>query len=471
MSQGFQKFTQIMLALVLLGGLSTPSVLVSETKSLSEQRWGLAPVIYEVNVRQYTKAGNFKALHAHLPRLQKMGVDVLWLMPVHPIGKERRKGKLGSPYSVVDYYGINPEYGDVNDFKNFVKAAQEHDMAVIMDWVPNHSAWDSPLIQKKAQWYTRSKTGEIIHPEGTDWTDVADFNYDSHELRRYMIDAMKYWVKEANVDGFRCDVAWGVPVDFWRQAIVELRALKPVYMLAEAQDAKLLKAGFDSVYGFTYYAYTEAVAQGKKSVAEFREFLDKQRQLLGSDWYRVMRYTSNHDLNSWEGPSGERFGKAHDALAVLSFLLPGTPLILGGQEDNLQRRLAFFEKDAMIWGTLKKQKFYAQLIQLYQEHPALQGTVDATSWQWLEHNRQDSVLSFVRQHGKDRLAVLVNLSPKTQELEFGKHQLQGLWPGLGGTRRSMQWLGQGEKIKMNPWEFQIYSQARPATEKSKKPEN
>ncbi|NRA66824.1 MAG: alpha-amylase [Pseudobacteriovorax sp.] len=421
------------------------------------KRWTKSPVIYEVNVRQFTKEGSFRAAATHLERLKNLGVDILWLMPIHPIGKEKRKGTLGSPYSVKDYYQVNPEFGTMEDFKAFVKKAHGLGLSVILDWVPNHSAWDNKLIKSHPQWYTKSLTGSIIHPPDTDWTDVADFNYDDKGLWKYMIDAMRFWVETTHIDGFRCDVAWGVPASFWTEAIGQLRKIKKLYFLAEADDHSLIASGFDSYYGFRYYSITEAIAQGHKDADDLRSYLRKEMtNLTTKNLQRVLRYTSNHDLNSWEGHTIERLGKASHSFAVLSFVLPGTPLILGGQEAGLRRRLAFFEKDPMEWKDVSEQRFYQGLITLRQRFKGLHTKDKPATFQWLDSNRNKDVLAFSLTKDQVTRLGFFNLSPKATQIKLKPHSYKGTYrPVLEAHGESLKLNGDHDIINLGPWGYQV----------------
>jgi len=308
--------------------------------------WAKNATIYEVNIRQFTPEGTFKAFETHLPRLKKMGVDILWLMPIHPIGVENRKGSLGSYYAISDYKAVNPEFGTLNDFKQLVKSAQALDMKIIIDWVANHSSPDNVWVkQGHKDWYTLDSLGRLQPTIGTDWWDVADLNYDNKEMRKEMISSMKYWLTEANIDGFRCDVASWVPIDFWVDARKELDATKKVFMLAEAEEVEMHKA-FDMTYGWNLHHIMNDVAKGKKDVTAFYNYAKDNKHPKSA--YR-MNFTSNHDENSWNGTEMERMGESRFAFAVFAATFEGMPLVYNGQETSLDRTLKFFEKDSIDW--------------------------------------------------------------------------------------------------------------------------
>ena len=236
----------------------TPTPLVK----LTHPEWSKNAVIYQINTRQFTKEGTFKAAESHLPRLKELGADILWLMPIHEIGQKNRKGTLGSPYSVKDYYSVNPEFGTMDDLKHFVRAAHDMGMYVILDWVPNHTAWDNVLVSEHPEWYTRDWKGDFHPTPWWDWSDIIDLDYSKPELRKYMTDAMKYWVAEADIDGYRCDVAGFVPTDFWNTLRKELDAIKPVFMLAEWESRDLHVEAFDMTYAWSWYDTMKSIANG-----------------------------------------------------------------------------------------------------------------------------------------------------------------------------------------------------------------
>lgn len=349
--------------------------------SVNHPDWSRNAVIYEVNVRQATPEGTFEAFLPQIPRLKDLGVDILWFMPIHPISEDGRKGKLGSYYAVRDYKGINPEFGNIDDFRKVVKAAHDAGMKVIIDWVPNHSGRDNAWVKNHPDWYARNDKGEMYGPY--DWTDVYKFDYSNPEMRAAMTDAMAYWLREADIDGFRCDVAFEVPTDFWNDNRPQLEKVKsPIFMLAEAPNPDLVEKGFDMDYNWpmkdifsaiaaTSGQYTFKDAEGK--VKEFPEThavaildrLDEEATTYPADSY-LMNMITNHDLNSWEGTEFERLGNLQEAFAVLTYTLPGMPLIYTGQEVGLDRALEFFEKDTPPDWTANPQvtAFYKSLNEL-----------------------------------------------------------------------------------------------------------
>lgn len=390
-------------------------------------------VIYEVNVRQYTEEGTFKAFEEHLPRLKKLGVDILWLMPIHPISEVNRKGSLGSPYSVADYYAVNQEYGSEADFRNLVQEAHKQGFKVILDWVANHTGWENPWIAEHPEWYTQDSNGNIVMPPGTDWSDVADLNFENQEMRSEMINAMSYWVTEYDIDGFRADVAHSVPVDFWNQASSALHEIKDVFMLAEdGGDLALLKTAFDTNYAWPLKDLFNRLGKNNADAGDFRRNL-KSTSYQYKDGLYQMVFITNHDENSWSGTEFERLGENVKNLALLSFTVPGMPLIYSGQEIGLDRRLEFFEKDPISWPERSKwgesdwEQFYTQLVSLKTNNTALWTAGAGGNLKPLHFDNTD-LIAFSRSTGATKslkandVIVIMNLSsePQTQLLEIGE---------------------------------------------------
>lgn len=393
--------------------------------------WSKNANIYEVNIRQYTKEGTFNAFAAHLPRLRKMGVDILWLMPVQPIGIKNRKGTLGSYYAVRDYTAVNPEFGSMDDFKRLVQQAQGMGMRVIIDWVANHTAFDHPWTVQHKDWYLKDAQGEIfpvIYTEGAEpeyWTDVTGLDWKQPALWKGMRDAMAFWVRETGIDGFRCDVAVKVPTAFWEQTRVELEKIKPVFMLAEAWQPELHRRAFDMTYGWDTLAVFKDIAKGKSDARALRTLLEQPPLAYPDHAYR-MRFTSNHDENSWHGSDKEHYGPSFKALAVLAATLPGMPLIYGGQEAGLDKRIEFFEKDAIDWKGYPLAPFYTGLLKLKHDNRALWNGQYGGPLQVLDTGN-DKVFAFRREKEGNRVRVTVNLSGATQRYSL---------PG-GGAKRSL----------------------------------
>ena len=380
-------------------------------------------VIYEVNVRQFSQEGSFARVTEAIPRLGELGVDILWLMPIHPISELNRKGTLGSPYSVADYKAVSSEFGTEADLRELIATAHEANMMVILDWVANHTGWDHPWISEHPEWYTQNEAGEIVHPPGTDWTDVADLNFSNWEMRMAMIDAMRYWVEEFDIDGFRADVAHSVPVDFWNLASEKLHEVKDVFMLAEdGGDQTLLKTAFDTNYAWPLKDLFNRLGRNSADAGDFRRNLKSTATQYKDGKYQMV-FITNHDENSWSGTVFERLGENVENLALISFTVPGMPLIYSGQEIGLDRRLEFFEKDPIVWPEDGSEwtLFYSELVRLKTENPAL-WTAGAGGVLKAVHLDNSDIIGFARSYLGNDVIVLANLAsePQAQQLELGE---------------------------------------------------
>lgn len=379
--------------------------------------WTYDAVVYEMNVRQYTPEGTFAAAQAQLPRLKELGVDVIWLMPIYPIGEKERKGTLGSYYAVKDYCAVNPEFGTMQDFEAFLTEAKSQGFRVILDWVANHTSPDAVWINSKpADWYERDSLGNTVVQY--DWTDIAALNYDNADVWDAQENAMRFWMSKG-IDGFRCDMACEVPFEFWTKTISSLRRDWPqMYMLAEGEDPKLHESGFDASYAWELHHLLNDIAQGKKGIPELLEYVKHDAERFPQDAFRLM-FTSNHDENSWAGTEFERMGDAAKVMAVLTFTLPnGQPLIYTGQEIGWNHRFQFFEKDPVpAWEVNEFAQFYQDLIKLRHEHPALRPGGKGGRFEVV--STEDSTLVFRRVRGNDVVTVTAQLcSPWNWNLEI-----------------------------------------------------
>ena len=397
-------------------GDSIPVKVDSLQMTSSFPEWVRDANIYEVNLRQYTPEGNFNAFKEHLPRLKELGVDILWLMPVFPVGELNRKGTLGSYYSVKDYLSLNPEFGTAEEFRNLVEAIHEMGMYVILDWVANHSSWDNQLINDHPDWYTKDSLGNVVTPV-QDWSDVADFNYDIPEMRQYMADALKYWIREYNVDGFRCDVASMVPLDFWETVRPQLNEIKPVFMLAESEDPEYLKSAFDMDYGWDLHHIMNDIAKGKKTATDLVNLYTNPDKIYSPDDIK-MNFITNHDENSWNGTIQERLGDAAYVMAVLSSIVTGMPLLYSGQEAGLDKSLKFFDKDEIVWKEHEMYNLYKILFNLKKNNPALWNGIYGGSMKILNTSEPESVFAFIREKEDDKVFVVLNLSDKPRKFTF-----------------------------------------------------
>lgn len=370
-------------------------------------------VIYEVNIRQYTPEGTINAFTEHLPRLKELGVDILWVMPIQPIGEKNRKGRLGSYYSIKDYTAVNPEFGSMDDFKSMVQKAHDQGMIVILDWVANHTAFDHAWTEIPG-YHNTDSLGNVTWPEGTDWTDVADLNYDNMDMQNDMIEALRYWVREADLDGYRCDVAGFVPMEFWQRAKDSLDVDKDLFMLAEWDEPKMHNDAFHMTYGWGLHHYMNGVAKGEKNADSLASFIAKDLERYPASAYR-MNFTTNHDENSWNGTVFERFGEGHQAYAVFAFTAQGMPLIYSGQEAGLDKRLVFFDKDTIDWSEVKYQDFYSKLVDIKHHNPALYNGEFGGIPEFL-NTGNPMVLAFKRVKGDNEVTTIINLSDEPQSI-------------------------------------------------------
>ena len=392
--------------------------------------WTRNAVIYEVNWRQMTNEGTAEALEKELPRLKELGVDILWLMPVYPISELNRKGELGSYYASKDFYGVNPELGTKEQFKHFIDAAHEQGFKVILDWVPNHTGCDNAWVTEHPEYYAHNEKGEMYGPY--DWTDVYKLDYSNPETRKAMTDALLYWVKDMDIDGFRCDVAMEVPTDYWDETRPVLDAAKEggVFMLAEASKPELQKNCFDMGYNWPMkdlfseiaatagqYTYKEASFPVKKAVAIDSLLADQAKEYPGDTY--LMNMITNHDLNSWEGTEFERLGNLQAAFAVLSYTLPGMPLIYTGQETGMNRAFEFFKKDKAPEFEPRYEyfTFYQKLNALKHNQPALlAGNKGGEMIRYA--TTSDDLYVFSREADGKPVYVFANLGAAEQPVEF-----------------------------------------------------
>lgn len=419
---------------------------------VEHQPWVEDAVIYEVNIRQYTPEGTFNAFASHLSRIKEMGVDILWLMPIHPIGVKNRKGTLGSYYSIQDYTAVNPEFGTVDDLRNLVEEAHLQGMYVIIDWVANHTSWDNVWMDEHPDWYAKDSTGAMYYP--ADWTDVAQLNYDVPELHDGMIEAMQYWIDVADIDGFRCDVAGMVPVEFWDKARAALDEEKPVFMLAEdEQSYELMKNAFDMNYAWHLHHILNEIAKGNENALTLKEYFAQYDTIFSKDVIR-MNFITNHDENSWNGTVFERFGEGVKAFAVLSFTVPGMPLIYTGQEAGLNKRLEFFEKDEVDWSNTEYVEFYQSLTQLKKDNEALYNGAAGGDMEVM-CVKNDDVFAFKRPKGNDDVFVFLNLSADTNVVVIPE--------GMAGAYSEYfidetEVLNSGEELTLAPWDYKVYTE-------------
>lgn len=419
--------------------------------------WAKNANIYEVNVRQYTQAGTLAAFAEHLPRLKAMGVDILWFMPIYPISEKRRKGALGSFYAIADYTAVNPSFGTMEEFKALVAQIHRMGMKVILDWVPNHTGWDHPWITDHPAYYSQDSLGNIIDPVNPEtgvswgWTDVADLNYANEEMREAMIEEMLFWLRQVNVNGFRCDVAAEVPDDFWAQAIPQLREANPaIFMLAESDyPPHRNKECFAMTYGWPLHHLMNQIAQGKAEVMELDTLLADYHGRFKRGY--PMQFITNHDENSWNGTVEERLGEAANAMAVLAFTLEGMPLIYSGQEAGLDKRLKFFEKDQIDWGNFDRQAFYATLLDLKHRNPALWNGTAGGQIERIYLDEAPSVFVYRRKKGEREVVVFLNLTDQMKGFTLDGGMLEGAYTNVFAN--SSVSLAKGIGMQLDAWSY------------------
>jgi glycosidase len=361
-----------------------------------------------------TEEGTFKALEGELEKIKDLGVKIIWLMPAQPIGEVNRKGGLGSYYSIKDYTATNPEFGSLEDFKSLVDKAHQLGMKVILDWVANHSAWDNKWTTEHPDWYTKDSLGGFM-PPNPDWSDVIDLNYDNKELWTGMIDAMKYWVTETDIDGFRCDVAYNVPTEFWNESRKQLDEIKPVFMLAEADQVDHHEQAFDMSYGWELMHLTKHIYTGDSSLSAIDSFMARESERFDSNDYRMYLLTS-HDENSWNGTIEERYGPSEKAVAVLTYTIGGMPLIYSGQEYGNNKALKFFEKDTPNYAEPEIYEFYKTLMDLNVSNQALWNGNYGGDYARLKTTDDENIFALKREKGNNIVIAISNFSD--QEVVF-----------------------------------------------------
>ncbi|MCF8261614.1 MAG: alpha-amylase [Melioribacteraceae bacterium] len=428
------------------------NVEIDNSSGVVHPEWSYDATIYEANIRQFSEEGTFNAFSEGLPAIKNMGVDIIWLMPIHPIGEKNRKGSLGSYYAVKNYLGVNPEFGTEDDLRNLVNKIHEMGMYVIIDWVANHSSWDNPLTVTNPEFYTTDENGNFVPPV-EDWADVIDFNYDNPGLRRYMTDALLYWVKEFNIDGYRCDVAGMVPTDFWEQSRKELDEIKPVFMLAEAGEPELQENAFDMTYNWQLKNLMNEIAAGEKNALNFNEYLAEELKTYDENYFRMV-FTTNHDENSWDGTVFERLGEGYKTFAVLTGTVNGMPLIYSGQEAGLDKRLQFFEKDPIEWKDHPIRELYTKLFNLKKNNQALWNGKKGGSISRINTDNDENVLIFKREKGENIVVTILNLSDESQKATVLDGTLEGNFKNLFSETEEVNQLSTSHQLK--PWEYQVW---------------
>ncbi|MFZ9046071.1 MAG: alpha-amylase family glycosyl hydrolase [Cyclobacteriaceae bacterium] len=450
------RFGQLFILFLFLGGCiqrdETSKIAGGSEAPIKFPEWAKDAVIYEVNLRQFTPEGTFRAFKTHLSRLKNLGVEVICLLPIHPIGQVKRKGKLGSYYAVKDYLNINKEYGTHEDFRDLVATAHDLGMYVILDWVSDQTAWDHPLRTEHPEWYLKSPEGRFILPLPTDREEVVALDYSNSALRDYMIEAMKYWVDEFDMDGFRCNISGHVPTDFWIQARADLSKSKAIFILAAWEDHELDTA-FEMSYANELEYHMQLIAEGKESAASITNYLEKMLQTNAADHVKV-NFTSNHNKNAWEGTVFDRFGKAAEAFAVLTYVVEGIPLIYSGQEVGLKKRLKFFEKDSIDWGDHPFNSMYDRLGKLKSDNQALWNGHWGGKVQLIPNDRKSQVVSFSRQKAGNSVVALFNLSPQSAKFSLQKDWFDEDYRRFK-SRDRVRMLSE-QTITLPAWGYELY---------------
>lgn len=414
--------------------------------------WAYDASIYEVNIRQYTPEGTFKAFQKHLSQLKKLGVGILWIMPINPIGEKNRKGTLGSYYSVKDYEEINPEFGTKEDFRELVKEIHKLGMHVIIDWVANHTAWDNTWVTSHPDFYTKDSLGNFVAPV-PDWTDVIDLNYENKNLWKEMIKALEYWVRDFNIDGYRCDVAGMVPIEFWNLARKQLDKIKPVFMLAEWETPEMHLKAFNMTYDWQMYKTMNDIYKGSKNAEDIKKQIIKDDSLYPANAFR-MQFTSNHDENSWNGTEFERLGDAVETFAALTYVIPGMPLIYSGQEAGFNRRLSFFEKDSIDWKESKFFDLYKKLNKLKKYNPALWNGKKGGNIKFISTGDDKEILTFIRNKNGDKVLSIFNLSSSDKSILINSNLINGNYFDFETNKRLK--ITDHYKLELKPWSFKIF---------------
>ena len=412
--------------------------------------WVCSTNIYEVNLRQYTHEGTFNAFARHLPRLKDMGVYTLWFMPIHPIGKIKRIGTLGSYYSISDHKAINPEFGSLDDFNKLISTAHEMGFKIIIDWVANHTAWDHVWTKEHPEFYVKDSHGNFQSPY--DWNDVIQIDHNNLAQQEAMMDAMKFWIRECGIDGFRCDMAHLTPLDFWRKARIKLGAIKPLFWLAETEEFKYHEV-FDASYTWKFLHKMEEYAKGKTTLNELEEVLKEYETDFPVNAIRMF-FTSNHDENSHSGSEYERMGDAAIPFAVLCATWGGIPLVYSGQELPLKKRLSFFNKDEIHWTEkIELYEFYKILLELHSTHSCLRAGDEETKPHRILTDHKN-VFAYSRKKDLKEALVIVNLSSQEINVEIRDEKVSGNFRNI--FTNEIKGFSDEKKITMKRWEYLVF---------------
>jgi alpha-amylase len=444
-----KQFATTLLAIVLSLSVTLQTFAQSNATIDGHPAWIMQGNIYEVNVRQYTKEGTFNAFAKHLDRLKNMGVQTLWFMPINPISKKDRKGTLGSYYAVSNYTAINPEFGTMADWKRLVQTIHAKGMKVIIDWVPNHTGADNYWLDKHPDFFVKDSTGKAA--VAFDWADTRQLDYKNRTMQDSMINAMKFWITQTGIDGFRCDVAGEVPGEFWSRCISQLKKVKNIFMLGEGDKPYLNRSGFDATYPWDMFAMMKRVAKGERPAFALDSIKKRNDSAYPANALR-MYFTSNHDENSWNKADFETMpGASHAPFAVFTqTMVRGVPLIYSGQEEPVLRALEFFEKDPIIFVKFKRAAFYKTLLNLRKRNVALAANA---SFRKVNVGDDKALYAFVREKNGKKVLVILNLSATEQKVTVKDSKLFGnpynVFMGSKERLSSKQWM-------IEPWGYVVY---------------
>lgn len=422
--------------------------------------WSYNLGMYEVNIRQYTEEGTFDAFAEHLDRLEDMGVGILWLMPIHPVGEENRKGTLGSYYSVKDYKDVNPDFGTLEDFDNLVQEAHDRGMYVLLDWVPNHTAWDNYLTEEHPEFYETDDDGNFIIPPGTDWSDVIQLDHDEPGLLDYMVEAMEFWIEEYGIDGFRFDAVSHADNVFLEELNEELLEIRPdLLLLAENDGPHWHDLGYHQSFGWGLYGFGGGIlrdlvdAEADADADDLFNYAERQLQDYPEEDYRLF-FTQNHDENTWEGTTEELFGDAAEIFKIVTATIPGMPLIYSGQEAGLDKRLEFFEKDEIAWREHPNEEIYTRLLHLKRNNEALWNSAQGGDIQRISSTNDTDVLAFQRKKGEDEVLVVLNLSDEEQTFTLSGTEPEGDYRNVFTGDKVT--FNDYEELSLSAWDYEVY---------------
>lgn len=415
---------------------------------LAHPQWSKGKTLYQLNVRQFSTSGTFKAIELRLIALKDVGAGIISLTPVFPIGEKNRRGSLGSVYAVKDFRSLNPEFGTMADFKSLVRRIHQMGMFVILDWVPDQTSRDNALLSEHPDWFVRDSLGTLLMPE-SEPAEVAKLNYKKPSLQDYMIAAMKFWIEKTDVDGFHLGVVPAAPVAFWNRLHRELNGIKPVFMLTEDENPALHLAAFDASFSWNLYRLMNRIARQKSPASAIDSLLNEEQNTYPADALRI-RFTSNYQVNAGQGTVFERLGDGVKTFAVLSAILPGAPFLYSGQEAGMDERLSLYERQPIKWRANYYRRFYSRLFNLYQHNAAL----NSGSFEKIISNRDEAVYACIRKKGENKIVAVLNLSSEKQKVQLLSTAIEGHYRGLfTGQKKRLHF---NENFDLQPWEYFVF---------------